>query len=205
MRAPSWWTEAVLPRLVDRAMRGEDTDRFRERVCRLPGVRGEVLELGFGSGLNLAFYGDDVCRVLAVEPADLAWELAQDEVRSFGRPVQRVGTDAARLDLPDASVDAVVSTWTLCTIPDLAGALAQVARVLRPGGALVFVEHTRSHRPLVAGAQRAVQPVWGMWAGGCHLDRDILGEVTRAAYELTDVRRNGWFVSGRALPRSSGG
>ena len=154
---------------------------------------------------NLAHYGPDVTGVLAVEPADLAWERALPRIAAFGRPVERVGTDAAGLDLSTASVDAVVSTWTLCTIPALVTALAEIARVLRPGGALHFVEHTTSDHPALARAQAVVQPVWGAWAGGCHLDRDIPGELERAAYALTSHGRRGWFVSGSARPMAHSG
>ena len=118
MRAPRWWDEHVLPRLVDRTMSG-----LRAATCGRDAVRGLVVEVGFGSGRNLAHYGPDVTGVLAVEPADLAWERALPRIAAFGRPVERVGTDAAGLDLSTASVDAVVSTWTLCTIPALVTAL----------------------------------------------------------------------------------
>ncbi len=200
MRAPRWWDEQVLPRLVDVACSGAEADRWRSRVCRGPAVRGQVVEIGFASGANLAHYGDDVDAVLAVEPSDLAWRRAADRIDAFGRPVERAGRDAARLDLPDASVDAVVSTWTLCTVPDLTSALAEFARVLRPGGSVHFVEHTISPRRAVAATQRTVQPVWGLWAGGCHVDRDIEGELQRSAYALDGLRRRGWFVSGIAHP-----
>lgn len=178
---------------------------LRAATCGRDAVRGLVVEVGFGSGRNLAHYGPDVTGVLAVEPADLAWERALPRIAAFGRPVERVGTDAAGLDLSTASVDAVVSTWTLCTIPALVTALAEIARVLRPGGALHFVEHTTSDHPALARAQAVVQPVWGAWAGGCHLDRDIPGELERAAYALTSHGRRGWFVSGSARPMAHSG
>ena len=205
MRAPRWWDEHVLPRLVDRTMSGPQVEGLRAATCGRDAVRGLVVEVGFGSGRNLAHYGPDVTGVLAVEPADLAWERALPRIAAFGRPVERVGTDAAGLDLSTASVDAVVSTWTLCTIPALTTALAEIARVLRPGGALHFVEHTTSDHPALARAQAVVQPVWGAWAGGCHLDRDIPGELERAAYALTSHGRRGWFVSGSARPMAHSG
>ena len=205
MRAPRWWDEHVLPRLVDRTMSGPQVEGLRAATCGRDAVRGLVVEVGFGSGRNLAHYGADVTGVLAVEPADLAWERALPRIAAFGRPVERVGTDAAGLDLSTASVDAVVSTWTLCTIPALTTALAEIARVLRPGGALHFVEHTTSDHPALARAQAVVQPVWGAWAGGCHLDRDIPGELERAAYALTSHGRRGWFVSGSARPMAHSG
>jgi len=201
MRAPRWWDEQVLPRMVDRACSGREADRRRDAVCRGAGVRGTVLEFGFASGANLPFYGDDVEQVLAVEPADLAWERSAQRRAAFGRSVTRVSLDAAALDLPDHCVDAVVSTWTLCTIPDLPAALSQARRVLRPGAGLHFVEHTMSSRPLVASTQRMLQPAWGLWAGGCHLDRDIPGELGSAAYTIDHLQSAGWFVAGIARPR----
>jgi len=187
--------------MVDRACSSHEADRWRHSVCRGAGVRGTVLEFGFASGANLPFYGDDVEQVLAVEPADLAWERSAERRAAFGRPVTRISRDAAAVDLPDRSVDAVVSTWTLCTIPDLAGALAEAQRMLRPEGGLHFVEHTMSSRPLLASTQRMLQPAWGLWAGGCHLDRDIPGELGSAAYTIHHLQSAGWFVAGIARPR----
>ena len=174
-------------------------------------LTGDVLEIGFGSGSNLPHYGDGVASVLAVEPSDRAWDLAQTRIADFRRPVQRIGLDGAHLDLPDASVDAVVSTWTMCTIPDLTAALAEVRRVLRPGGCLHFVEHSLAPTSRVAGVQRWIQPGWGRVAGGCHLDRDIPTLLSKAGYAVPDLKQRyvsalwparpfGWFVTGSARP-----
>ncbi len=209
MSARETWDERILPRLVDVVLGDRVTGEWRDAVAR--GVAGEVLELGFGSGTNLGHYAPDVTRVLAVEPSDLAWQKAAPRVAAFGRPVERVGLDGASVSLPDASVDAVVSTWTMCTIPDLPAALAEVRRVLRPGGRLHFVEHSLAPSRRVARVQRRLQPVWGRAAGGCHLDRDIpdllhaAGLVaddlsTRYASTWWPARPFGWFVSGSAAP-----
>lgn len=187
----SWWDRRVVPRLLEVTCGGAVADRWRVLTCARPEVRGVVLEVGFGSGRKVRHYSDAVGEVLAVEPSDLAWELAADRIARFDRPVERIGGDAAVLDLPDASVDSVVSTWTLCTIADWQAALAEVKRVLRPGGDFSFVEHTVSPRPRVAALERAVQPLWGRVAGGCHVDRDIPGELERAAYALRDRRDEG--------------
>ncbi|AXT83753.1 SAM-dependent methyltransferase [Aeromicrobium sp. A1-2] len=185
------------------------TGGWRERVCGE--LSGEVLEIGFGSGTNLGHYGDGVTRVLAVEPSDRAWEIAQDRIIEFGRPVDRIGLDGARLDLPDASVDAVVSTWTMCTIPHLADALAETRRVLRPGGTLHFVEHSLAPTKRIARIQHTIQPTWGRAAGGCHLNRDIPGLLAEAGFTVPDLKQRyasglwpsrpfGWFVTGTAQP-----
>lgn len=199
----------MLPRLVDATLAGPASGTWRRSVTA--GLAGEVLEVGFGSGTNLPHYPDEVRRVLAVEPADLAWARAGDRVQAFQRPVERVGVDAATLPVDDASVDAVVSTWTLCTIPDVGAALAEARRVLRPGGELRFVEHSRAPGGWVERAQRTLQPVWGAVAGGCHLDRAIVDLLEGAGFAVAldhdgyvvpaPAHPWGWFVLGVARPR----
>ncbi|GAA4399349.1 class I SAM-dependent methyltransferase [Fodinibacter luteus] len=203
-----WWDEQVLPRLVDAVLADATAGPWRTTVCG--GATGEVLEIGFASGRNLPFYPPTVTRVLAVEPADVAWGRAQPRVTASGMPVERVGLDGASLPLPDASVDTVVSTWTLCTVPEVEQALTEARRVLRPGGALRFVEHSLAQVGAVAGVQRRIQPVWGPVSGGCHVDRDIAGLMREAGYrvELTHdgfiqggaAKPWSWFVTGVAVP-----
>lgn len=200
------WEERVLPRLTHRVLQGEPAATWRRAVCA--GAHGEVLEIGFGSGPNLEHYGAAVTCVGVAEPSDLAWELATDRVRTFGRPVERVATDAADLPLPDASVDTVVSTWSLCTVPHVEMALREARRVLRPDGTLRFVEHGLSPDPRIARHQRRVQPWWGPVAGGCHVDRDVVAllrdagfavEVERAASVAGWPGRSwAWFTTGTA-------
>ena len=165
----SLWREHVVPRVVDVALRSPAATQARRRACA--DLSGTVLEIGFGSGLNALHYPDAVTRVLAVEPSDLAWRMAQTRL---GRvPVERVGLDGQRLPLPDASADCALSTWTLCTIPDPVAALREVARVLRPGGRLHFVEHGLSPDAGVARWQARLEPVQRRVAGGCHLQRPV--------------------------------
>ncbi len=208
MAVRRWWEERALPRLVDLSLADAVAGRYRERTTA--GLSGEVLELGFGSGRNLPYYPDAVRRVLAVEPADLAWERAGERVSAFRRPVERVSLDGASLPVPDGSVDAVVTTWTLCTIPEVETALAEARRVLRPRGSLRFVEHALAPDEGVRRTQRRVQPVWGAFAGGCHLDRDLPAMLADAGFEVDvrgaryvtgwPVRAWGWFVHGTARP-----
>lgn len=181
----TWWEERILPRLVDVALNDAMARQWRALVCEP--AAGVVLEVGFASGKNLPFYPDAVREVLAVEPADLAWERAADRIREFGRPVRRVGLDGASLPIPDDSVDLVVSTWTMCTIPDLDQALREFRRVLRPGGKVRFVEHVASAHPRARRIQSGMQPVWGRVAGGCHLDRDIVGLLEAGGFEVTPL------------------
>ncbi len=206
-RAAALWNDHLLPRVIEVTCSDRSTGTWREQSCS--GLTGEVLEVGFGSGTNLAHYPAEVGRLYAVEPSDLAWHRAAPKVAAFGRPVNRVGLDGAAVDLPDASVDAVVSSFTMCTIPDLDAALTEMRRVLRPGGRVHFVEHGLSPDPDVADRQRRWQPRWQKIAGGCHLDRPIPELLTGAGFTIEELdsfympgprisRPFGWLNVGRA-------
>lgn len=167
-----WWSEQVVPRATDLLLGVGEIHRLRERVCA--GLAGEVLEIGFGSGLNVEHYPPEVTRVFAVEPSDVAWRIAvAKHIRDGGPAVVRAGLDGQALDLPEASVDAAVSAFTLCTIPHADAALAEVRRVLRPGGSFHFLEHGLAPDPAVARWQHRLTPVQRRLAAGCHLDRPI--------------------------------
>ncbi len=166
-----WWQDHVVPRLSDRFLDTDELHRLRADSCA--GLHGDVVEVGFGSGLNVRHYPSAVRSVSAVEPSDLAWRLAQPRIAAASVRVVRAGLDGAYLDLADGSVDSALSTFTMCTIPDLDLALQELARVLRPGGRLHFVEHGRSDEAGVARWQDRLQPVQGRFAGGCHIDRPI--------------------------------
>ncbi|MBK8459978.1 MAG: methyltransferase domain-containing protein [Micropruina sp.] len=195
-------------RLVDLVLNEPLVGSWRRGTCAA--VSGRVLEIGFGSGANLAHYGPLVSEVLAVDPSDDGWLLAADRVAAFGRPVNRVGTTAELLALPDGSADAVVSTWTLCSIPDLGQALAEARRVLKPGGALHFAEHSLHPNPRVQRIARAIQPLWGRVSGGCHIDRDLPALLAEAGWTVPELHARqvlggpatpfAWFLRGRALP-----
>jgi len=146
---------------------------------------GEVLEVGFGSGRNVPHYPSSVKRVRAVDPATVGRRLAAGRVSASTVPVEYVGLDGQSLPLADESVDHVIVTWTLCTIPNVGTALDEIHRVLRPGGCLHFVEHGRSPRPHVAHWQDRLTPVWGRLFGGCHLNRSISEIVSASGLEMT--------------------
>lgn len=170
--ADNWYDRHLLPRLVDLACGGKPIRRQREKV--VPQAEGEVLEVGIGTGLNMPFYQRArVRRIVGVDPALQMHPLALRRIRAAGLPVELVGLSAERLPLPDASFDCVVCTYTLCTIPAPVGALRELARVLRPGGRLLFSEHGRAPDEAVRRWQARVQPLWGPLAGGCQLGRDI--------------------------------
>jgi ubiquinone/menaquinone biosynthesis C-methylase UbiE len=182
----TFWDQRVLPRLVDRALRTPAVNARRAQT--LAGLSGEVLEIGFGSGLNLPYYPRGVERVLAVEPSDLAWRLAEPRMATAGTPpVERVGLDGARLPVPDGSMDGVVSTFTLCTVPEVGTALGEIRRVLRPGGRLHFLEHGRAPQESVRRWQRRLQPLQSRMLGGCRLDRRIDELVSEAGIEIVQL------------------
>lgn len=181
-----WWSERVLPRCVDRALSAPPVMERRADVCA--GLHGRVLEIGFGSGLNVGLYPAAVTAIDAVEPADLAWELSAARRAASGVPVERVGLDGERLEAADASYDTALSTFTLCTIPDVAAAVREVRRVLRPGGTIHVLEHGLSPEPRVAGWQRRLDPVQRLVCGGCHLSRDVPALLAKGGFSLREVR-----------------
>jgi SAM-dependent methyltransferase len=181
----AWWTEHVVPRLTDVALGTPDVRALRERV--LARARGEVVELGFGSGPTLPLYPPAVTVVRAVEPSAVARRLAARRIAEAAVPVEFVGLDGEDLDLPDASADTVVSTFTLCTIPDVERALREVRRVLRPGGRLLFLEHGLSPDARTARWQHRLDGLQQRLVGGCHLTRPVDDLVRGAGLTITDL------------------
>jgi SAM-dependent methyltransferase len=175
--------EHVLPRIIDVACGLKATDPLRRRVC--DGLAGEVVELGFGSGLNVPFYPAAVTRVAAVEPADVGWKLAKARVAASRVEIRRSGLDGQALPFPDHHFDAALSTWTLCTIPDVATALGEVRRVLKPGASLHFVEHGLAPDERVQRWQHRLEPLQKRLVGGCHLTRPIADLLRTAGFTIT--------------------
>jgi ubiquinone/menaquinone biosynthesis C-methylase UbiE len=178
-----FYGDEVLPRITNVLLANPEFRKIRQRVAT--GLSGQVLEVGFGSGLNVPFYPSGVERVLAVEPATAGRKLAAKRVAASMVPVEYVGLDGASLPLESESVDHVLITWTMCTIPDVENALCEMRRVLRSGGQMHFVEHGRSPDPKVARRQDQLNPVQRWWAGGCNLNRRIDRLVTEAGFETT--------------------
>jgi ubiquinone/menaquinone biosynthesis C-methylase UbiE len=180
-----FWTDQVVPRATDKLLGNREVMKLRRRT--VDGLRGDVVEIGFGSGLNVPLYPDDVDTVYAVDPSLVARKLSAERVEASPVDVQFVGLDGASLPLDDASVDAALSTFTLCTIPDVASALDEVHRVLRPGGTFHFLEHGLCPDAHVAKRQHRFNGMQQRLAGGCHLDRPIDDLIREAGFEISEL------------------
>jgi len=181
-----FWARQVTPRLVAGA-ENEALVALRTRACA--GLHGEVVELGFGSGNNVGLYPAEVTRIVAIEPSEVGWGLGAERRARSPIPIVRGGLDGQRLELADDSADAVLSTFTLCTIPDVAAALSEVRRVLRPGGALHFLEHGVSPDAGVRRWQYRLEPIQKRVFDGCHLTRPIDELVGQSGLVVEQVER----------------
>jgi ubiquinone/menaquinone biosynthesis C-methylase UbiE len=179
------YEDRVVPRLLNVLCGVKPLRQLRRRVCS--GLTGDVVEIGFGSGLNVPFYPASVTRIAAVEPADVGWQLAAARVASSRVPVERSGLDGQHLPFADGSFDAVLSTWTMCTIPDVELALQEMRRVLKPDGALHFVEHGLAPDEHVRRWQHRLDPLQQRLLDGCHLSRPIVSLVENAGFEITTL------------------
>ncbi len=182
-----FYAQYVLPRLIDLAMRNKEAARLR--ADWIPRARGEVLEIGIGSGLNLPFYSPEVQRVYGVDPSVELQRMARKRVAARRLPVEFLSQSAEEpLPLPNESVDTVVVTWTICSIPNVDQALQQMKRVLRPSGRLIFLEHGRSPDPSVVAWQDRLTPLWKTFTGGCHLNRKVDELITAAGFQIAELK-----------------
>ena len=179
------YAEHVLPRLVNVVCGMEVAREQRQRVCER--LHGQVVEVGFGSGLNIPFYPDAVSGVAAIEPADVGWKLARKRLASSDVAVQRTGLDGQSLPLADDSCDTALTTWTMCTIPDVNAALLELRRVLKPGGTVHFVEHGLAPDEEVRRWQHRLEPIQKRVFGGCHLTRPIVELLKGAGFAISEL------------------
>lgn len=186
-KAMGIYAKHVLPRFIDLAMRNKDTARLR--ADWVPQARGEVLEVGIGSGLNLRFYSSEVCRVYGVDPSPELQNMARKRMASQTLNVEFL-SQSAEDDLPlsDGTIDTVVMTWTLCSIPDPLKALRQVKRVMKADGRLIFIEHGRAPDAGVAAWQDRLNPIWRRIGGGCHLNRKIDALIADAGFTIDELK-----------------
>lgn len=175
----------LLPHLINYAMTHEEATRLR--AAHVPSAHGVVLEIGIGSGLNLPFYGSAVTKVYGVDPSSELLAMARPKAAGLLFPVELLQKGASRLPLGDRSVDTAVVTWSLCSIADPAAALREVRRVLKPGGALIFVEHGLAPDAGVRKWQNRLTPIWRHLAGGCHLNRKVDDLIREARFEMMEI------------------
>jgi ubiquinone/menaquinone biosynthesis C-methylase UbiE len=199
------WNDHIFPPLMDRVLRTPEVNARRAKLCQ--GLNGRVLEIGFGTGLNLRHYPRGVTEILVVEPSASAMRLAEPRTAAVSATINHLGLDGAQLDLPDESVDCVLSSYTLCTIPDVDEALLEISRVLKPQGALHFLEHGRAPTESVRRWQRRLHPIHSRIAAGCHLDRPIDHLISNAGLSIRELetgygqgpRPFSYLYRGRAL------
>jgi len=214
----SFYDERVLPRCVDLMCANPGMEKWRRRAVE--GLSGTVVEIGFGSGANVELLPDDVTRVYAVEPSGLARRRSAEHIRvaterrggEHRLMVEHVGIDGQSLPLDDSSCDGALATFTLCTIPDVSRALAEVHRVLRPGGRFHFLEHGASPDASVRRWQHRLEPAQRRLGGGCHLTRVPAELVEDAGFRIDHVEQRyakgpkpwSWFTVGHAVRLDDG-
>lgn len=203
---PSFYERRILPRLLDLAMRNKEAARFRARL--VPRARGLTLEIGIGSGLNLPFYSNGLERLVGIDPSEALLAMARKRACEAAFPVELARRSGESLPFPDSSVDTVVFTFALCTIPDPGKALREARRVLKPSGELLFAEHGLAPDEAVRRWQRRLNPLWRRLAGGCHLDRRIDRLIAGSGFRVAEVetayakgpRPMSYVYLGRGLP-----
>lgn len=177
----------ALPRLIELAMKSPEMSRLRAAL--IPRANGDVLEVGIGSGLNLPFYSADVRRIYGVDPSAELVRLASTRKAAVSVEVDLLHQSAEKeLPLQSGTIDSVVITWTLCSIPNAADALAEIRRVLKRHGRVIFIEHGRAPETAVARWQDRLTPVWKHVAGGCHLNRKIDDLLIAAGFHIPEMK-----------------
>jgi ubiquinone/menaquinone biosynthesis C-methylase UbiE len=178
-----FYQDRIVPHLVNLAMRNRQLAPYRERIVRQ--AEGRVLEIGVGSGLNLPLYTHRVWEVLGLDPHPRLLSMASHKPATI--PSKLIEGSAEYVPLDRASVDTVVTTWTLCTIPDVVAALSELRRILKPNGQLLFVEHGLASDESVRRWQNRLTPVWKRIAGGCHLNRPIAALIEDAGFHISQL------------------
>ncbi len=191
-----FYSSWLFPRLLDRIMRQQQMLPFRQRIGKA--ASGRVLDVGIGSGLNLPFYGGQTERVFGIDPSSELLRFAEERARMTSTPVELLRGSGEALPIDDKSIDTVVVTFTLCTVTNAATVLAEVRRVLRPGGRLLFAEHGRAPEAGVARWQDRLTPVWRRLAGGCHLNRKPDDLIRSAGFRL-DSLETGYLKGPRPM------
>jgi ubiquinone/menaquinone biosynthesis C-methylase UbiE len=171
------------------AAAGDTAGAAEHRTRLLAGLAGRVVEVGAGNGSNFAHYPATVTQVVAVEPEPYLRARAAEAAAQAAVTITVVDGTAEAIALADASVDAGIASFVLCTVPDQPAALAELRRVIRPGGELRFYEHVLADSPRSARRQRRIEPIWTRLGGGCHLTRDTAAAIAAAGFEITRQER----------------
>lgn len=203
----SLWDRRVLPFLIEKACRSSSI--LEERKRRIPQARGRVLEIGVGTGLNLPFYdAAQATQLVAIDPSPELLNKTRERLDTCPIPVDLLAASACALPMERASFDTVVMTYTLCSVDDPIGALAEIRRVLRPDGRLLFIEHGLARSSSTRLWQKALTPVWKRFSGNCHLDRDVTSELREAGFRTEELEERegegpswtGYTYEGVAVP-----
>jgi ubiquinone/menaquinone biosynthesis C-methylase UbiE len=189
----SFYQDRIVPHLINMAMRNRQLVPYRERV--ISAAQGRVLEVGIGSGVNIPFYGSSSRELIGLEPAPRLIAMAQHASSKSGLPVTLIEGSSEAIPLDTASVDTVVSTWTLCSIPDAVVALQEMRRVLKPNGRFLFSEHGLASEPSMQRWQNWLDPAWKHIAGGCHLNRPINRLIEEAGFRIEQLKTG--YLAGR--------
>jgi ubiquinone/menaquinone biosynthesis C-methylase UbiE len=176
----------ILPPILDLVMRQNQLEKYRRET--VSPASGRVLEIGVGSGLNFPFYGKQVETVIGIDPSPRLLAIARRRADAAGVHAGFLLGSATAIPLADATIDTVVMTWTLCSVPDPLVALRETRRILKPGGRLLFVEHGLSPEPGIERWQLRLTPVWRHVAGGCHLDRKVDDLIRSAGFNMIELR-----------------
>ena len=182
----SLYGRVILPRLIDLVMGNKAATA--ERAKLVPAASGTVLEIGVGSARNVPHYGPKVRAVYGVDPSVALWDIGRHRLGAQSFPVRYLAGSAEQLPVADHSIDTIVSTWTLCSVPDIRTALREVRRVIKPGGRFLFIEHGRAPDARVRAWQDRLTPVWAKISAGCHLNRpiDVLIEESGFGFSTLD-------------------
>ncbi len=180
------YNKYILPKLLDSGMKKKEAQKHRPEVVGL--VSGIVLEVGFGSGLNLPYY-KNVEKLYALEPSEELYNLSRERIGDSKIPVEYLKTSAEKIPLANQSVDYVLSTWTFCSIPRPEIALREISRVLKPSGKFVFIEHGKSLKSFYARIQETITPISKNFTGGCHLDRDIEKLINENGFAIEKIEK----------------
>ena len=183
----NFYYKYIFPKYLNFVMRGKDLEKHREDVVTKSS--GQVLEIGFGSGLNLPYYPTNISKLYALDPSQELYDLAQERIEKVPFQIEYLKASAESIPLADNTLDSVISTWSLCSIPHPEIALKEVLRVLKPDGKFLFIEHGKSPRSFIYKVQNFLTPVSKQFAGGCHMNRDTEKLLLDSGFEIQKIEK----------------